>query len=69
MEEKKNVLFTEMPFSYKLGKDKKAAVFYKGKEIFTASGKDYNKLQRVIDMDNKYELQLFLQKITGYAGT
>lgn len=65
MEDRRNILFDEMPFSYKLVKDKKAIVYYKGKEVFTAVSKDYNKLQRVIAMDNAYELQLFLAKITG----
>ncbi len=65
MEDKRNVLFDEMPFSYKILKDKKALVYYKGKEVLTVTGKDYNKLRRVIDLDNKYEAQLFLAKITG----
>jgi len=54
-----------MPFSYRLLKDKKALIYYKGKEVFTAAGKIYNKLQKVIDLDNKYEMQLFLAKMTG----
>jgi len=65
MEDKRNILFDELPFSYKLIKEKKALIYYKGKEVLAISGKDYNKLQRVIDLDNKYELQLFLAKITG----
>jgi len=65
MEDKRNVLFDEMPFSYKLLKDKKASVYHKGKEILTVTDKDYNKLRRVIALDNKYEMQLFLAKITG----
>lgn len=65
MEDKRNILFDEQPFSYKMLKDKKAIIYYKGKEVFTAVGKDYNKLERVIALDNKYELQLFLAKITG----
>jgi len=65
MEDRRNILFDEMLFSYKLLKDKKALIYYKGKEVMTVSGKDSNKLQRVIDMDNKYEMQLFLAKITG----
>jgi hypothetical protein len=65
MEDKRNILYDEMPFTYKLMKDKKALFYYKGSQVFTAVGKDYNKLQRVIDMDNKYEMQLFLAKITG----
>lgn len=65
MEDKRNILFDEMPFTYKILKDKKALVYYKGVEVFTAVGKDYNKLQNVIALDNKYEMQLFLAKITG----
>jgi hypothetical protein len=65
MEDRRNILFDEMPFSYKLVKDKKAIIYHKGKEVYTAVSKDYNKLQRVIAMDNAYELQLFLAKITG----
>lgn len=65
MEDKRNVLFDEMPYSYKLLKDKKALIYYRGKEVATASGKDYNKLERVIALDNKYETQLFLAKVTG----
>jgi len=65
MEDRRNILFDEMPFSCKLIKDKKALIYYKGKEVLVISGKDYNKLQRVIDLDNKYEMQLFLAKLTG----
>jgi len=65
MEDKRNILFDEMPFSYKILKDKKALIYYKGSEVFTATGKIYNKLQNVIALDNKYEMQLFLAKITG----
>ncbi len=65
MEDRRNILFDEMPFSFKIIKDKKALIHYKGKEVLVVSGKDYNKLQRVIALDNKYELQLFLAKLTG----
>jgi hypothetical protein len=57
-----------MPLSYKLLKDKKAFTYYKGEEVFIVSGKDYNKLQRVIDLYNKHEMKLFLLKTTGYMG-
>jgi len=65
MEDKRNILFDKKPFSYKLLKDKKALLLYNNKEIATITGKDYNKLLRVIDMENVYELQLFIAKITG----
>jgi len=65
MEDKRNILFDEKPFSYKLMKDKKAQISYKGKNISVITGKDYNKLMRVLALDNIYEVQLFLAKITG----
>lgn len=65
MEDKRNILFDNKPFSYKIIKDKKAQVFYRGKLVSTVSGKEYNKLIRVKELDNIYELQLFLAKITG----
>jgi hypothetical protein len=65
VEDKRNILYDEKPFGYKLVKDKKAIISYKGKMISTITGKDYNKLIRVIALDNMYELQLFLAKTTG----
>jgi hypothetical protein len=65
MEDKRNTLFDEKPFSYKLIKDNKAQIMYKSKVASTIVGKEYNKLLRVIALDNIYELQLFLAKITG----
>ena len=63
MEVKRNILFDEKPFSYKLIKNNKAHKFYKGKNISTILWKEYNKLLRVIALDNAYELQLLLTKI------
>lgn len=65
MEDRRNILFDKKPFSYKLQKDKKAQIFYEGKPVSMISGKEFNKLVRVIELDNVYELQLFLAKITG----
>ena len=65
MEDQRSTLLNEKPFSCKLLKDNKAQISHKGKLVSTISGKDYNKLVRVINMDNVYELQLFLAKITG----
>ncbi len=60
-----NPLFIEKPFTYKLLKDKTAEIRYRGKPVSVLSGKAFNKLERVIAMDNVFELQLFLSKITG----
>jgi len=65
MEDQRSILFNEKPFSHKLLKDNKAQISYKGKVVSIITGKEYNKLIRVIQLDNVYELQLFLAKITG----
>jgi len=65
MEDQRNILFNEKPFTYKLLKDNKAQISFRGKMVSTIVGKEYNKLVRVIQLDNIYELQLFLAKITG----
>jgi len=65
MEDQRNILFNEKPFSYKLLKDHKAQLYWRSQPVSVINGKDYNKLLRVIALDNIYELQLFLAKITG----
>lgn len=65
MQDQRNILLNDKPFSYKLMKDNKAQISYKEKAVSIITGKEYNKLVRVIQLDNVYELQLFLAKITG----
>lgn len=65
MEDQRDILFKEKPFSYKLLKENKAQISFRNKVVSTLVGKDYNKLKRVIEMDNVFELQLFLAKVTG----
>lgn len=60
-----HTLFTEKPFSCKVLKDKTAEIRFRGTPVKTISGKEFNKLERVIAMDNQPELQLFLAKVTG----
>jgi len=65
MEDQRNILINEKPFGYKLLKENRAQISYKNKVVSVISGKDYQKLRRVIDLENIMELQLFLAKITG----
>jgi len=65
MEDQRNILINEKPFGYKLLKENRAQISYKNKVVSVISGKDYQKLRRVIDLENTMELQLFLAKITG----
>lgn len=65
MEDRRGKLSGEAPFSYRLLKDGKAIVYYDGKAVYTAVGKDYARLLRAIELDDEYRLQLFLAKVTG----
>ena len=63
MENEKNPLFEEKPYSYKLQKGNTAQILYRKNKVHEITGKEYNKLLRVIALDNIYELQLFLDKL------
>lgn len=65
MEDKRNILKEQQPFDYNFIKDNKAQIFFNGKTIKILQGKEFYKLQRAIDLDDSYQLQLFLAKVTG----
>jgi len=64
-EDKRNILKNEQPFDYKILKDEKAQIFCNTKLVSILSGKQFLKLQNVIQQNDSYKLQLFLPKITG----
>lgn len=56
---------SEEVFTYKITKDNKVFIFWKGKQVTILSGKESNKfLQRILNKDHK-ETQLVMAKITG----
>lgn len=65
MEDKRNILKDQTPFDYRIIKDDKAQITFNGKTIKILQGKEFLKLQRFIDLEDTYQLQLFLAKITG----
>ena len=65
MEDKRDILKEERPFAWKILKEEKAVIYWQNKPIKTISGKDFFKLERLIDKNNSFEIQLFLAKITG----
>ena len=40
-------------------------ITFNNKLIKTIKGKEFNKFQRILELNNPYELQLFMAKITG----
>jgi len=59
-----NTLFPEKPFSYVL-LNNAAEIRFQGKPIQVITGRLYERLLKVIKMDNVSELQLFLMKAGG----
>lgn len=66
MEDRRNILADEAPFGYKMLKDGKIQIFFRGELIKTLHGRDSVKFQRTLDLDDEYRLQLFMAKITGH---
>lgn len=66
MEDQRNILRDEQPFSYRILKNDKAQVFWKGRMIKMMTEKEVKKLIRVADGGDEYAVQLFLAKITGH---
>ncbi len=65
MEDKRNILRIEQPFGYREIKDNKVQIIFNNKLIKTIQGKEFNKFHRILELNNPYELQLFMAKITG----
>jgi len=65
MEDKRNILKEEEPFSWKLLKNGKGLVYWQQKMIKTIKEKECNKLKELITIGNAYNIQLYLAKITG----
>lgn len=66
MRDKRDILKTEKPFSYKKLKGDKAMVYWYGKQIMVISGKKYEKLLKVESKGDDFETQLVLASITGH---
>jgi len=55
----------EEVFSYKISKDKKVFIFWKGKQVMILKGKESEKfLTKILNAD-ELEAQLIMAKITG----
>jgi hypothetical protein len=55
----------DQPFSYRISKDDKVFIDYKGKHVFTLSGNKAQKFIAELDDMGETEIQLTLAKITG----
>ncbi len=65
MEDKRNILKDQQPFSWKILKNGRAIIYWKNKNIKTISGKQFEKIECLIENDDVFEIQLYLAKITG----
>lgn len=65
MPNQNHILHTEQPFAYKELKDGKVQITYQNKPVKTIQGKEYTRFQKVLALNDPYELQLFMAKTTG----
>ncbi len=66
MEDKRNILRDEQPFLWKMLKDRKAMIYWYGRNIKVIKGKEVDKLEKAIAVGDDYKIQLLLAKITGH---
>jgi hypothetical protein len=64
MQDKRKILETERPFSYKQLKTGSCQIFYNNKLIMTVKPKDSGKILKF--PENSLETQMILAKITGH---
>lgn len=65
IEDKRNILKEEKPFSYRKTKDEKALIYWNGKQVMIVRGRDFKKLELKEKTGDEYDMQLFLAKLTG----
>lgn len=65
MEDKRDILRIEQPFGYREIKDNKVQITFNNRLIKTIQGKEFSKFHRILGLNDTYELQLFMAKITG----
>jgi len=65
IEDKRNLLKEEKPFSYRKTKDQKALIYWINKQVMIIKGKDFRKLEQKERTGDDYAMQLFLAKLTG----
>lgn len=65
IEDKRNILREEQPFSYRKTKEQKALIFWNNKQVMIIKGKSFKKLEQKEQSGDDYEMQLFLAKLTG----
>jgi len=66
IEDKRNILKEEKPFSYKKTKDKKGLIYWNNKLVLIIKGNDFTKLEKKEMSHDAYAMQLFLAKLTGH---
>jgi hypothetical protein len=65
MEDERDILKDDKPFSYRLMGTGKAQILYGGRPVFVAVGKDFKRLDAAIRMGDEYGLQMAMAKMTG----
>jgi hypothetical protein len=65
MEDRRGKLADDRPFGYRLTKDGKALVYWRGKEIMIVTGERAAKIRGEAEGGDEQSMQLLLAKMTG----
>lgn len=65
MEDKRNRLADESPFSFESTKDGKLLIYYQRRLVMTVGSAEAAKLRGKLETASDYEAQLILAKVTG----
>lgn len=65
MEDERNVLKDERPFSYRRMGSEKAQILYGGRPVYVAVGRDLEQLEKAILLGDEYGLQMAMARMTG----
>lgn len=66
MEDRRGKLAGDRPFAYRLTKDGKALISWRGKEIMVITGEKAARIRSEAAGGDEYSMQLLLAKLTGH---
>jgi hypothetical protein len=65
MEDQRDILKNEAPFSYQRTKEGKVLIFWKSRQVLVANMKQAEQLYKAIEKNDPIEVQLCLARMTG----
>jgi hypothetical protein len=66
VEDRRGKLADDRPFAYRLTKDGKALIYWRGREIMVVAGEKAARIRSEAASGDEYSMQLLLAKMTGH---